>query len=68
MFKVLLTPENCVDDEMEFECDLIDHDGTGDIRLYKYDTEDMNPLAKVKLVYKFEAHIQQIVSVGWERK
>lgn len=48
-------------------CDLIDHDTTGDIRLYKYTNPDkpINPLRYLKLVTKFESHTHSILTVDY---
>lgn len=49
----------------EFKCDILEHDGTGDIRLYKYSNKGgLNP-KDVRLVYKCEAHVEEPVEIKW---
>ena len=49
----------------EFKCDILDHDCTGDIRLYIY-KDLINPNTEdVELVYNCEAHVEEPVEIKW---
>lgn len=47
--------------KLSFNCDLIDHDGTGDVRFYRY--THPTDRSKVALEHKFESHLGAILSV-----